>query len=93
MGRPKIVEANYYDFIARLTRATNARQRLEQTDQPAWDEYVARHQVNEVAMRSWGDSKFENTVPVIIADGSTWDGYYVYSKTDEACLKWTMSDD
>ncbi len=93
MGRPKIVEANYYEFVARLTKATNAGHRLEKSDQPAWDEYVTKHQVNEIAMRSWGSSKFEETAPVIIADGSSWDGYYVYSKVDEACLKWTLADD
>ncbi|MFK7913455.1 MAG: hypothetical protein AB8B93_06035 [Pseudomonadales bacterium] len=93
MSRPKIVEANYYEFQDRLTKATNAGKRLEKADQPAWDEYVSSNKVNEIAMRSWGSSKYEDIVPVIIADGSTWDGYYVYSKTDEACLKWTIPED
>ena len=92
MGRPKIVEVDYYEFSSRLRKAIDSGRRLEKTDQPAWDEYVKEHNVNEIAMQSWGRSKFSGTQPVIIADGSTWDGFYVFSKEDEAVLKWTVED-
>lgn len=92
MNRPKIEEVSYYDFIARLKTATARGQRLEKSDQPAWDTYVADNKINEVAMSSWGRSKFGETEPVIINDGGSWQGYYVYSKTEEACLKWIKPD-
>jgi hypothetical protein len=93
MARPKIVEVDYYQFAARLRKAIDSGHRLEKTDQPAWNDYVAANLVNEVAIAAWGQSIFAKTRPVIINDGSSWDGYYVYSKEDEACLKWTMVDD
>lgn len=92
MGRPKIVEVDYYEFSSRLRKAIDNGRRLEKTDQPAWDEYVKKNKVNEIAMQSWGRSKFAGTKPVIISDGSTWDGFYVFSKEDEAVLKWTWED-
>ena len=92
MPRPKIVEVNYYQFAERLRKATDSGLRIEKTDQPAWDEFVSVNSVNEVAMASWGRSKFVGTVPVIINDGGSWAGYYVFSKEDEACLKWTLED-
>ncbi len=92
MARAKIVEVDYYEFITRLQKAIDTGRRLEKSDQPAWDEYVKNNKVNEIAMQSWGRSKFSGTQPVIIADGSTWDGFYVFSKDDEAVLKWTWED-
>ena len=92
MARPKIVEVNYYQFAERLRKATDNGRRIEKADQSAWDEFVTTNSVNEVAMASWGRSKFVGTVPVIIKDGSSWEGYYVFSKEDEACLKWTVED-
>ena len=41
MGRPKIVEVDYYEFSSRLRKAIDNGRRLEKTDQPAWDEYDA----------------------------------------------------
>jgi hypothetical protein len=93
MPRPKIIEVDYHQFASRLRKATNAGHRLEKVDQPAWDDFVSAHNVNEVAMSSWGRSKFTKIEPVIINDGGSWEGYYVYSKDDEACLKWTVADD
>ena len=93
MKRPKIIEVEYHDFMGFLRKATDAGKRLEKKDQPAWDEYVKENKINEVAMASWGRSKFESTSPVIIADGGLWEGYYVYSQTAEACLKWVWPDE
>lgn len=92
MNRPKIEEVDYYDFVARLKSATSAGTRLEKSDEAAWAAYVDANKVNEVAMTSWGRSKFGETVPVIINDDSSWQGYYVYSKAEEACLKWVKPD-
>jgi hypothetical protein len=54
MGRPKIVEMNYHDFSRALQQAINAGTRLERSDGDQWTQYVAEHQINEVAMSSWG---------------------------------------
>jgi hypothetical protein len=93
MKRPKIVEEDYQLFMKKLRTATNNGQRIEKTDQPAWDDFVRENNINEVVMASWGKTKFEKTVPVIINDGSSWEGYYVYSQIDEACLKWIRPED
>ncbi len=91
MARPKIEEVDYHQFTRRLSKAVNNGQRLEQSDQPAWDDYVAHYGVNEVAMSSWGRSKFESVDAVIISAGD-WRGYYVYSTDEEAVLKWIEPD-
>jgi hypothetical protein len=92
MGRPKIVEMNYHDFSRALQQAINAGTRLERSDGDQWTQYVAEHQINEVAMSSWGHSKLGPVKPVIISTGH-WAGYYVYSVDEEGCLKWTREDD
>ncbi len=91
MGRPKIIEVEYHQFIAQLRKALNEGRRLEPSDQPAWDNYVAAREISEVAMASWGRSKFEEVEPVIISSRD-WAGYYVFSTTEEAVLKWTKPD-
>ena len=92
MGRPKLVEVNYHDFNRGLQQAISSGTRLERSDADQWADYVAQHQVNEVAMASWGQSKLGPVVPVIITGGQ-WAGYYVYSKHEDGCLKWTLTDD
>ena len=91
MSRPKIIEVEYHRFTSKLSKAANDGLRLEPSDQPAWDEYVATHQISEVAMGSWGRSKFDSVTPVIITGGD-WAGYYVFSTAEEAALKWTKPD-
>ena len=93
MSRPKIVEVEYHLFAKQLQKATDSGHRIEKSDQPAWDEYVETNGVNEVAMASWGRSKFTKTQPVVLTTGNNWEGYYVYSIEDEACLKWTIVDE
>ncbi|MEM1432633.1 MAG: hypothetical protein AAGG11_01110 [Pseudomonadota bacterium] len=92
MGRPKILEVEYHEFFGALTKAIDAGHRLEKSDGQPWQDFVEAQSVNEVAMASWGRSKFQKVEPVIITNGR-WTGYYVYSKDDEGCLKWTMEED
>lgn len=93
MGRPRIVEVDYYEFQRRLQRASDVGKRIDKTEKEKWSQYVKDHEVNEIAMNSWGRSKFENTQPVIINDGSSWEGFYVYSSDDEAVLKWEREEE
>ena len=89
MGQPKIVEVNYHEFRVGLKKAANTGIRVEPQDTADWHEYVQAHKVNEVAMASWGKSKYGSVVPVIITSGK-WSGYYVFSSDEEGCLKWSL---
>ena len=86
MPRGKVVEFDYYEFIKLLRRATDAGARLEKSD-PRWGEYVKTHGINEVAATAIALQKFENAVPVILAEGKDSDGLYFHSRNEEACLK------
>jgi hypothetical protein len=86
MPRGKVVEFDYYEFIKLLRRATDAGARLEKSD-ARWAEYVKTHGINEVAATAIALQKFENAVPVILAEGKDSDGLYFHSRNEEACLK------
>ena len=86
MARSKVVDFDYYQFIGLLRRATDAGARIEKGDS-RWAEYVKSSGINEVAASAIARQKFENAVPVIIAEGSDTDGLYFYSKNEEACLR------
>jgi hypothetical protein len=86
MPRGKVVEFDYYEFIKLLRRATDAGARLEKSD-PRWAEYVKTHGINEVAATAIALQKFENAVPVILAEGKDTDGLYFHSRNEEGCLK------
>jgi hypothetical protein len=86
MPRGKVVEFDYYEFIKLLRRATDAGARLEKAD-PRWAEYVKTHGINEVAATAIALQKFENAVPVILAEGKDTDGLYFHSRNEEGCLK------
>lgn len=86
MARAKVVEFDYYQFVQLLRRATDAGKRIDRTD-PRWADYVRRHGINEVAATAIAREKFENAVPVILAEGQDTDGLYFHSKNEEACLR------
>jgi hypothetical protein len=87
MARAKVVEFDYYQFISLLRRATDGGNRLDKTDAVKWAEYVKVHGINEVAATAIARQRFENAVPVIIAEGLDTDGLYFHSKNDEGCLR------
>ena len=86
MARGKVVEFDYYEFGKLLRRATDAGARIEKSD-ARWAEYVKTHGINEVAATAIALQKFENAVPVILAEGKDSDGLYFHSKNEESCLK------
>jgi hypothetical protein len=86
MARGKVVEFDYYEFGKLLRRATDAGARIDKSD-PRWAEYVKTHGINEVAATAIALQKFENAVPVILAEGKDTDGLYFHSRNDESCLK------
>lgn len=95
MGRPRIVEVDYYDFKRRLRSAVDRGGRLEPTDKEAWKAYLTEHKISDVTMKAWGRQKFALAAPqlVVLRCGESWDGFYAFSDADEAALKWERDPD
>jgi hypothetical protein len=87
MARARVVEFDYYQFISLMRRATDTGARIDKSDAARWADYVKAKGINEVAATAIARQKFENAVPVIIAEGKDTDGLYFYSKNDEGCLR------
>ncbi|MFK8017740.1 MAG: hypothetical protein AB8G17_20105 [Gammaproteobacteria bacterium] len=92
MPRARIIAVDYYEFTKSLRKAADKGNRIEKSQADKWKAYVDEHKINEIAMHSWGRSKFGGSTPVIINAGSDADGYYVYSKDEEAALKWVWEE-
>jgi hypothetical protein len=88
---PRIVQVNYHEFLAALRRAGDVGARIDPTERQRWSDWVRANDVKEAAFRTVGSNQFEGLVPVIIDDGSDWTGYFLYSRRDEACLRWVPS--
>lgn len=93
MARARIIAVDYYEFMKSLRKAADAGTRIEKSQADKWKDYVDTYKINEIAMHSWGRSKFGGSTPVIINSGGEADGYYVYSKDEEAALKWVWEGD
>jgi hypothetical protein len=92
MARPRIVEVDYFGFQQALRRAADAGERIDPSDKARWNEWVREHRVKEAAFKSFGQGRYEDLEPVIIDTEGQWRGYYLVSKSDEACLKWERSE-
>lgn len=88
MARPRIVEVDYFGFQQALRRATDAGERIDPLDKARWSSWVREHRVKEAAFKSFGQGRYEDLEPVIIDSEGQWRGYYLVSKSEEACLKW-----
>ena len=88
MSQVRIVEQNYFEFTAALRAAGDTGDRIEPRDKERWATFVAENRIQEAAFRSLANKKFEEMKPVIIDDDSSWNGYYLYTTAEEACLKW-----
>ena len=93
MARARIIEVNYYEFPKSLRKAADDGTRIEKSDKERWEAYVKENRINEIAMSSWGRSKFGGSTPVVINSGGEWEGYYTYSRDEEGALKWVWEDD
>ena len=89
MSRPTIVEQNFFEFKAALRASTDAGTRIEMAEKDRWKAWVREHKIQEAAFRSMAAQKFDEPVAVIIDDDSDWSGYYLYTPTEEICLRWT----
>ena len=88
MTRPRIVPVDYHQFVAELRRATDAGKRIDAGDKARWTAWVKQNSIREAAFKSVAANQFEGMSPVIIDEGGSWGGYYLYSEAEEACLKW-----
>ena len=86
MARAKVVEFDYYQFLNLMRRATDAGMRIDKSDS-RWSEYIKANSINEIAATAIARQKFENAVPVVVAEGRDTDGLYFYSNTEEGCLR------
>lgn len=96
MGRPRIVEVDYYDFKGHLRRAIDTGGRIEPADGQPWKEYLKEHVMSDVTMRAWARQKFPEGKAVLVAiacGDEEWDGFYAFSDADEATLKWVRDPD
>jgi hypothetical protein len=88
MSQIRIVEQNYFEFSAALRSAADSGNRIEPQDKDRWKQFVRENKIQEAAFRSLADKKYEGMQPVIIDDGGPWRGYYLYTTSEEAVLKW-----
>ena len=92
MARPRIVEVDYFRFQQALRQAVDSGQRIDRSEKQRWSDWVREHRVKEAAFKSFGEGMYEGLEPVIIDTEGEWRGYYLVSKSEEACLKWTRED-
>ena len=88
MSQIQIVEQNYFEFTAALRSAADKGTRIEPRDKDRWKKFVRENRIQEAAFRSLAEKKYDGIQPVIIDDDGPWGGYYLYTTSEEACLKW-----
>ena len=88
MSQVRIVEQNFFEFSAALRTAADSGCRIEPQDKDRWKEYVKENRIQEAAFRSLASKKYEDMRPVVIDDETPWQGYYLYTTSEEAVLKW-----
>jgi hypothetical protein len=75
MGRPRIVEVDYFRFQQALRRAIDSGERIDPSEKQRWSEWVRDHHIKEAAFKSFGQGKYEGLEPVIIDSDGQWRGY------------------
>ncbi len=90
MAQPKVVEVDYYQLVEQIKRASDASCLIERKDKERWKTYITEHNVRETSLEAFGKVKFMAGTPVLVAIdmGESFDGCYVFSKEDEAAMKW-----
>jgi hypothetical protein len=93
MSRIRIVEQNYVEFAAALRSAADRGARIEPREKDRWKEFVRRNRIQEAAFRSLAEKKYEGIQAVIIDEEGPWQGYYLFTPSEEACLKWVRTEE
>ncbi len=86
----RLIDVDYKAFDARLKEAATSGERIEAKDRERWKAYVAAHNVREAAALAIARQTCERVAPVVIDSPDEWNGYYLHSKKDEVCLKYTL---
>ena len=94
MSQRRIYEFDYSEFSSILRRAKTHNKIIEKSNKEAWMTYVRKHNVPEGAMTSRGKSgtMFDKLDYVIIEGAGMSDGYYVYSSSEQFCLKFESGE-
>ena len=89
MGQRRIYEINYSEFSMILRNAIRENQVVEKGNKDAWMSFVRKHDVPEGAVLSRGKTgTMSGKVDSVIIEGAgSSDGYYVFSKDEQFCLK------
>ncbi|HEY4184852.1 MAG TPA: hypothetical protein VGP07_07260 [Polyangia bacterium] len=92
MGQPRIIEIPYQQFLAILRHATDARKKIEVADKERWNSYIREHNVPEagMAVKAKAGAMSGKTREVIVDGDGKADGYYIYSREDQFCLKYDL---
>jgi len=95
MSQRRIIEFNYSDFSSLLRRAAKSNHKVEKNDKEAWTDYVRKYNVPEAAVLSRGKTgtMSGNVESVIISGAGSSDGYYVFSRDEQICLKFEPGDE
>jgi hypothetical protein len=93
VSRPRIVPVDYDQFLAELRKATDIGKRIDASDKARWSAWVKQNNIREAAFKSVGSNQFDGLKAVIIDDPGAWGGYYLYTTSEEACLKWMKAED
>jgi hypothetical protein len=82
-----MIDMEFALFMNRLKQAITNGERIEKSERKRWADYIEEHGILEVASMVHGRAISQNIVPVIIDSDDEWDGFYVYAKDEEVCLK------
>jgi hypothetical protein len=80
-------EVVYSELMKQLKAAALAGGRIERDQKEQWNAYIREHGIPEAACRVHAKALSDPLKAVIISTGGDWDGYYVYSPSDEVAMK------
>ncbi len=84
----RMIDVDYSLFMNRLKKAGTDGHRIEKKDRERWKAYVKKHNVKEAASQVHARAICDNMTPVIIDSDDSWNGYYLFSKREQICLKY-----
>lgn len=87
MPRARLIQTDYSDFRRLLREASGLGGLLRPGDGDKWQEYIRAKEINEFGAMAVAKGRFEGPLAVIVNLGGESDGLYVYSESDEQCLR------
>lgn len=82
-----MVEVTFAEFRRAMEAAAVSRTRIEKSDKERWSAYVKEHGVPEAACKVHARALAEPHKVVILDAGTSMDGYYIYSPSDEIAMR------